>query len=84
MAISMAQLRREARYLFNRYHNTSSPTEMLTDLNWEPLTTKRAKILAVHHFSCASSRKTRHYLVDICSPQYIHLEHHSEPGEPMT
>ena len=36
--------RRAARYVTNRYHNTSSPSEMLTDLEWETLQQRRAKI----------------------------------------
>ena len=58
---------RGTRYVFNRYHRTSSPTEMLTNLNSEPLTTRRAKIKLCTFY------KIGHGLVDICSPQYINL-----------
>ena len=37
-AIEMVQ-RRAARYVTNRYHNTSSVTSMLDDLGWETLHT---------------------------------------------
>ena len=40
--IEMIQ-RRAARYVTNRYHNTSSVTEMLDDLGWETLKTRRVK-----------------------------------------
>ena len=36
--------RRAARYCTNRYHNTSSVTEMLGDLQWETLESRRKKI----------------------------------------
>ena len=36
--------RRAARYCANRYHNTSSVTEMLGDLQWETLESRRTKI----------------------------------------
>ena len=35
--------RRAARYCTNRYHNTSSVTDMLQDLNWETLESRRIK-----------------------------------------
>ena len=37
--------RRSARYCTNRYHNTSSVTDMLQDLNWEMLESRRTKLL---------------------------------------
>ena len=36
--------RRAAKYCTNRYHNTSSLTEMLRDLQWETLKSRRTKI----------------------------------------
>ncbi|MEW8542121.1 MAG: reverse transcriptase domain-containing protein, partial [Candidatus Thiodiazotropha sp.] len=36
--------RRAARYCTNRYHNTSSVTDMLQDLNWESLESRRTKM----------------------------------------
>ena len=41
--IEMVQ-RRAARYATNRYHNTSSVTDMLQDLDWESLESRRVKI----------------------------------------
>ena len=35
--------RRSARYCTNRYHTTSSVTDMLQDLNWETLESRRTK-----------------------------------------
>ena len=35
--------RRGARYVCNRYHNTSSPTDMLQELDWEPMQQRRTK-----------------------------------------
>ena len=40
--IEMVQ-RRAARYATNRYHNTSSVTDMLQDLDWESLESRRVK-----------------------------------------
>jgi hypothetical protein len=39
--IEMVQ-RRAARFVTNRYHNTSSVTELLTNLGWQPLAKRRA------------------------------------------
>ncbi len=36
--------RRAARYTCNRFHNTSSVTNMLSDLGWETLEHRRAKL----------------------------------------
>ena len=41
--IEMAQ-RRSARYVTNRYRNMSSVTDMLEELNWESLESRRTKI----------------------------------------
>ena len=41
--IKMVQ-RLAARYATNRYHNTSSVTDMLQDLDWESLKSRRVKI----------------------------------------
>ena len=41
--VEMVQ-RRAARYATNRNHNTSSETDMLQDLDWESLESRRAKI----------------------------------------
>ena len=40
--VEMVQ-RRAARYVINRYHNTSSVTSMLDHLEWESLEARRAK-----------------------------------------
>ena len=36
--------RRRVRYIINRFHNTSSPTQMFSDLDLEPPATRRFKI----------------------------------------
>ena len=36
--------RRSARYVTNRYRNMSSVTDMLEELNWESLESRRTKI----------------------------------------
>lgn len=36
--------RRAARFTTNRYHNTSSVTDMLSSLNWESLESRRQKL----------------------------------------
>jgi hypothetical protein len=59
--------RRSARFVFNRFHNTSSPTGMLAELDWEPLATRRAKIKLCTFY------KIHHGLVGISAPLYIHL-----------
>ncbi len=59
--------RRAARYVTNRFHNTSSPTEMLLDLNWEALQTRRQKIKLCTFY------KIHHGLLNISAPPYIHL-----------
>jgi hypothetical protein len=51
--IEMVQ-RRAARYVTNRYRNTSSVTSMLGDLEWDTLETRRKKIALIH--SCMESR----------------------------
>ena len=40
--VKMVQ-RRAARYATNRYHNTSSLTDMLQDMDWESLESRRVK-----------------------------------------
>ena len=42
--------RRVARYVKNRYHNTSSPSEMLKELQWESLEQRRAKLRLINMF----------------------------------
>ena len=56
--IEMVQ-RRAARYVTNRYHNTSSVTAMLDDLGWETLQSRRTKASLKLFF------KIEHKLVDI-------------------
>ena len=62
--IEMVQ-RRAARYATNRYHYTSSVTDMLQDLDWESLESRRVKIQLILLF------KVIHDLVDIPAAAYL-------------
>ena len=41
--------RRAARYVTNRYHNTSLPSEIVSHLQWDTLQQRRAKIPLIHN-----------------------------------
>ena len=62
--IEMVQ-RRAARYVTNRYHNTSSVTSMLDHLEWETLESRRTKNQLIMFF------KIVHGLVDIPADKYL-------------
>ena len=62
--IEMAQ-RRAARYATNRYRNKSSVTDMLEDLSWETLETRRAKSQVTMMY------KITHGLVDIPAADFV-------------
>ena len=62
--IEMVQ-RRAARYVTNRYHNTSSVTSMLEHLEWETLEERRTKNQLFMFF------KIIHGLVDIPAERYL-------------
>ena len=62
--IEMVQ-RRAARYVTNRYHNTSSVTSMLDHLEWETLESRRTKNQLIMFF------KIVHDLVDIPADKYL-------------
>ena len=51
--------RRAARYVSNRYHNTSSVTDMMSDLKWAPLEVRRIRYRLVFFY------KVIHHLVAI-------------------
>ena len=57
--------RRAARYATNRYHNTSSVTDMLQDLDWESLESRRVKIQLTLLFKVIQD------LVDIPAAAYL-------------
>ena len=57
--------RRAARYATNRYHNTSSVSEMLDNLNWEALESRRTKAQLTMMFRIVNS------LVDVPLEQYL-------------
>ena len=57
--------RRAARYVTNRYHNTSSPSEMLTNLEWETLQQRRAKIRLITMYKIVNN------LIEIPRNQYL-------------
>ena len=62
--IEMVQCR-AARYVTNRYHNTSSVTSMLDHLEWETLESRRTKNQLIMFF------KIVHGLVDIAADKYL-------------
>ena len=62
--VEMVQ-RRAARYATNRYRNTSSVTDMLDNLEWETLESRRTKIQLVMFFKIIND------LVDIPSSNYL-------------
>ena len=51
--------RRAARYVSNRYHNTSSVTYIMSDLNWAPLEVRRIRYSLIFFY------KVIHHLVAI-------------------
>ena len=55
--------RRAARFVLTRYHNTSSVTNMLQQLNWESLCQRRAKMRLTMFY------KSQHVLVALPLPQ---------------
>ena len=57
--------RRAARYATNRYHNTSSVTDMLQDVDWESLESRRVKIQLTLLFKVIQD------LVDIPASAYL-------------
>ena len=57
--------RRAARYATNRYLNTSSVTDMLEDLNWDTLVTRRAKSQVTMLFKIVNG------LVDIPAADFV-------------
>ena len=69
--------RRAAKYATNRYHNTSSMTDMLQELEWESLESKRVKIQLTLLFKVVNN------LVDICStsPSLSHTSQHPDKSK---
>ena len=57
--------RRAARYATNRYRNTSSVTDMLEDLNWDTLETRRSKSQVTMMFKIING------LVDIPAADFV-------------
>ena len=57
--------RRAARFVTNRYHNTSSVTSMIDHLEWETLESRRTKNQITMLF------KILHGLVDIPAADYL-------------
>ena len=63
--VEMVQ-RRAARFTTNRYHNTSSVTDMLEELKWESLESRR------HKHQLTMLFRIIHHLVDIKAEDYLH------------
>ena len=70
--------RRAARFTTNRYHNTSSVTDMLQTLKWEPLSQRRAKQRLIILY------KTTHDLVAIPKSYLIPTTTSSVHNHPFT
>ena len=85
----------QARYVSNRYHNTSSVTDMMSDLNWAPLAPHKVQthILLQSHtpLSCHtifkpinSSRHQNQTQIQVHSSTYRHQKtatnSHTSPG----
>jgi uncharacterized protein (UPF0305 family) len=61
----MARLKRAARYVTNRYRNTSSVTSMLGDLEWDTLEIRRKKIRLTMMYKIINN------LIDIRAEEYL-------------
>lgn len=68
--------RRAARFSLRRYHNTSSVTDMLSTLQWEPLAHRRAISSLTIFF------KILHSLVAIPLPSFVVPPERVRPGHP--
>ena len=68
--------RRAARFVLGRYHNTSSVTDMLQQLNWESLCQRRAKMRLT--MFC----KSQHALVALPLPAVVQLPIRPRPRYP--
>lgn len=70
--------RRAARYACNRYHNTSSVTDMLQTLNWQPLQQRRLKTKLVIFY------KIIHQLVAVPTTILIPTDTRTRQNHPHT
>ena len=68
--------RRAARFVLGRYHNTSSVTDMLQQLNWESLCQRRAKMRLTMFY------KSQHALVALPLPAVVQLPIRPRPRYP--
>ena len=68
--------RRAARYVTNRFHNISSVTDMITQLQWESLSSRRTKARLIAFY------KIHHNLTAIASPSYVIPAHRPDPDKP--
>ena len=73
--------RRAARYVKNRYHNTSSPSEMFKELQWESLEQRRAKLRLINMFKITQGllQVTSPYLVRSSSTLLSHSLNFQRP-----
>ena len=58
--------RRAARFVTGDYRTTSSPSQMIADLGWEPLYQKRA------NFKLVMVYRITYRLIDVPGPLYLH------------
>ena len=68
--------RRAARFVFNRYHNMSSPTDMIRQLEWESLEQHRRKARLTMFY------KIQHGLVAVPLPAIVTRALRPRPGYP--
>ena len=70
--------RRAARFVFNRYHNMSSPTDMIRQLEWESLEQRRRKARLTMFY------KIQHGLVAVPLPQPLWHGHWDQDQDTPT
>ena len=68
--------RRAARFVLGRYHNTSSVSEMLNQLQWESLEHRRKVACLVMFY------KIQHSIVAIQMPSVVSIPERPRPGHP--
>ena len=69
--------RRAARFMTGNYRTTSSPSQMIADLGWEPLYQQRA------NFKLVMVYRITYRLIDIPAPLYLHPSALSSRGHTL-
>ena len=73
--------RKATRFVTNRYHNTSSPSEMIRELEWESLEQRRAKWRLINLYKITHDMLglTSSYLIQSTSPFQAHSLNFQRP-----